>query len=190
MNSDQNPVSLIVGLGNPGNEYARTRHNAGFMALDILATVAQPNPAVQGHFELHKKSQTELCKVDAQHWLAKPQQFMNNSGKAVRSLIEFFSLYELQQDAALNSLFVVHDDLDLELGTWKMQFGTGPKIHNGLLSLYQHLGTRNFWHVRIGVDGRGGSRTMPGSNYVLAQFEPAQMEKLRITLGQVALKLL
>ncbi|GAG99434.1 unnamed protein product, partial [marine sediment metagenome] len=70
--------------------------------------------------------------------------------------------------------FVIHDDLDLELGTYKIQFGIGPKVHNGLLSIYESLGTDRFWHVRVGIDGRGGSRNISGSDYVLGKFSPKQ----------------
>ena len=71
------------------------------------------------------------------------------------------------QAKILQQLVVVHDDLDLEFGKCKLQFGKGPKVHNGLLSIYQHLGTHNFWHARVGVDGRGSERKLPAKNYVL-----------------------
>ncbi len=155
-------MKLIVGLGNPGTHYELTRHNLGFMVLDALAQ------ELRIKFENDKKHQAEIGRVGASGWLLKPQTFMNASGIAVRSLLQF---YKLNQEPNFgHHLWVVHDDLDLEVGRVKVQLGTGPKIHNGLLSLYQELGTKDFWHVRVGVDGRGGDRRMAAQDYVLQPF--------------------
>ena len=97
--------------------------------------------------------------------LFKPQKFMNRSGVAVKNL----------RVRNLQDLFVVHDDLDIELGKFKISFGKGPKVHNGLRSIYEQLGTKDFWHVRIGIDNRlktGFKGT--GEEYVLQNFRPEE----------------
>lgn len=155
-------MKVIVGLGNPGKEYLHTRHNLGFMVVDQLAAEAGR------HFSGSPKLQAEVCKISSSLLLCKPQTFMNNSGLAVRALLDYYKLFDAQK---LDELLVVHDDLDLPLGAYKFQLGTGPKAHNGLLSLYQHLGTKQFWHVRGGVDNRGELRSeLIPSEYVLQPF--------------------
>jgi len=162
---------FIVGLGNPGLEYEETRHNAGFKFVDAwsqwrAAEAGQSLPAGK----LQKKLQSEITK-QADWVFAKPQTFMNASGQSVRATLDFYASFDHQSPASqikiLQQLVVVHDDLDLEFGKCKLQFGKGPKIHNGLLSIYQHLGTQNFWHARVGIDARGVDRKMPAKNYVL-----------------------
>jgi len=138
-------MKLIVGLGNPGQKYKYNRHNVGFMVVDRL-------------MELN------LAGVV----LAKPQTFMNKSGIAVKKLTKRYSLPP-------NALYVIHDDLDIELGKFKISFGKGPKVHNGLRSIYEQLGTKDFWHVRIGIDNRlktGFKGT--GEEYVLENFRPEE----------------
>jgi len=161
----------VVGLGNPGLEYERTRHNVGWIVLDQLA-------AIWGApvFSTNKKFQAEVSRSD-KRTLLKPLTFMNDSGLAVRATMAFYGDLDGQQPAEYQSLLVIHDDLDLELGHYKLQFGKGPKIHNGLNSLYDHLHTHNFWHLRVGVDTRQGDRSMPGRAYVLQRF-PASEAKL------------
>ncbi len=169
---------FLFGLGNPGREYQYTRHNVGFDVADFV--VRQQN----GHWQSSPKLHAEVAKVD-RLIVAKPQTFMNNSGQAVRAVIDY---YDKQH---LGEIFVAHDDLDIGLGTFKVQFGTGPKIHNGLSSIYQHLGTHDFWHIRIGVDGRKGDRSMPGHAYVLSQFsddERVILNKVIEQAVQVALR--
>lgn len=155
-------MKVIIGLGNPGKEYQYTRHNLGFMVLDRLAQEV-------GHtFTNSPKLHSETCKF-ADVLLCKPQTFMNTSGVAVRALLEYYKLME--SEGKLDALYVVHDDLDLSLGTYKIQFGTGPKGHNGLLSIYEHVHTSQFWHVRGGVDNRGDNRSsIVPSDYVLETF--------------------
>lgn len=165
----------MVGLGNPGAEYAQSRHNAGFRLVEIWAeTLASQVQITQPPvWQTMKKIQAEVCKLDDWVFL-KPQTFMNASGSAIRAALDYFSQFNHQSLAAqqkiLSQVMVIHDDLDLEFGTAKLQFGKGPKIHNGLLSIYQHLGTQDFWHVRIGIDGRGGKRQVPAKTYVLQSW--------------------
>lgn len=171
---------FFVGLGNPGIQYENTRHNVGWLFLDFWQK--QHNFPSFNH---QSKFKAEISKLD-DNFLVKPQTFMNNSGEAVRSVLQFYHKESLnnQQPAPnaipmsfgiaggsiMNSLFVVHDDLDIPFGSFKIQFGTGPKVHNGVNSIRQHLKTDQFWYIRIGVDGRNGQRTMPGHAYVLQAF--------------------
>jgi len=177
-------MKLFVGLGNPGIDYQKTRHNVGFMVVDLLQQKWKfPD------FSFHKKFQADWSKSDKQV-LLKPQTYMNNSGQAVRALLDFFSVSPaVLAEQSEDQLFVIHDDLDLKLGSFKIQFGKGPKVHNGLESLYQHLGTKDFWHVRVGVDDRQGDRSMPGRNYVLQPFTEDQRVVITKVIDQIATEL-
>lgn len=128
-------------------------------------------------FQLNKKCQAFLTQ-SAGVILGKPNTYMNNSGQAVRAVVDYFSI-------KTDDVFVIHDDLDLELGNYKLHFAKGPKEHNGLLSIYQHLGTQNFWHIRIGVDGRGGDRTIRPSDYVLQRFLSSEQVRLEAVINEV-----
>jgi PTH1 family peptidyl-tRNA hydrolase len=151
-------MKLVVGLGNPGTKYIHSRHNAGFMLVDYL-----------------EQSATFPANVR----FLKPQTFMNKSGDAVSRELNFYKLKP-------EDLIVVHDDLDLKLGEFKIQKGKGPKVHNGVNHVEERLGTKEFWRVRLGVDNRPSSRLRPasritGDSYVLANFLPeekARLEKL------------
>ncbi len=148
---------VIIGLGNPGKKYERTRHNAGFMAVDVLgrrfgiAVSQEKQHAVigKGRVESHE------CV------LAKPQTFMNESGRAVAGLLREFY-------CGPADLLVLHDELDLPLGTIRIKMGGGHGGHNGLRSLIEHIGTADFIRVRIGI-----GRPAPGmdaADFVLSSF--------------------
>lgn len=147
----------VVGLGNPGKKYSNTRHNAGFILVDKLAQVLSMS------WKLNPGLQAEIA-VDAERGiiLMKPQTFMNKSGEAVRGLVKYGGQYQ--------ALYVLYDDLDVPIGTYKIQYDKGPKIHNGVNSIREALGEALFWHVRLGTDGRNGDKTMPGEEYVLQPF--------------------
>lgn len=173
----------IFGLGNPGEEYQNTRHNAGFLFVIYLR-----KKLGLSNFSFNKKLQAEVS-VSRDMILAKPQTFMNLSGEAVKKTLSYF--YDDFKEAALqhellNNLYIAHDDLDLELGQYKIQQGVGPKQHNGLLSIYQALGTENFWHVRIGIDDRGGVRTMPPDKYVLQRLSESRVLNLEKVFEKIA----
>lgn len=166
-------MKLIVGLGNPGKQYEKTRHNLGFMVLDALAE------KYQVQFSAAPKFQAEFAKLSSSVLLCKPQTFMNNSGQAVKGMIEYYKL-QLTMTETASDLVVVHDDLDLPLGSVKLQLGTGPKVHNGLLSIYEHLSTKSFWHLRAGVDNRGELRAaIKPSEYVLSAFTAEEQPQLQ-----------
>lgn len=162
-------MRYLVGLGNPGKEYEQSRHNAGFQCLDYLReSWGWPS------FKEGKKFSAALSRQGGLT-LCKPLTYMNDSGQAVRSLLHF---YESIEDFDFSKLIVAHDDLDLELGQCKVQRGRGPKGHNGLLSLYQQLGTSDFYHLRLGVDSRKGDRSMPSRAYVLQNMQDGEQQDM------------
>jgi peptidyl-tRNA hydrolase, PTH1 family len=175
-----NISQIVVGLGNPGKEYELTRHNVGFMLVDLLAAEygaqwhSKPNWSLE-IAEVPISSGSSRGKL----LLLKPQTYMNDSGRAVRQVFDFYRFSDL------NRLWVAHDDLDIEVGKTKVQLGTGPKVHNGLSSIYQHLGSEDFWHVRVGVDGRGGDRALSGREYVLQPFTPDERAVLQPSLSSL-----
>ena len=177
-------MKVIVGLGNPGAQYRNTRHNIGFMTLDVLVR-HMGDFGQEGRFSLAKKLVSEIYKDD-EYLLIKPQTYMNASGQAVRAVLDYYQ--GVVEDASAN-LYVVHDDLDIELGQYKIRYGHGPRAHNGLLSLYQHLGTDIFHHVKVGVDSRDGSRSIAGSSYVLQPFLPEERKKADLVVEKVAREL-
>lgn len=176
-------MHLIVGLGNPGSEYVHTRHNVGFKVVDALAV------ALSLRFSYQKKVNGQLAhKNDI--YLLKPETFMNRSGEAVRAALEYYGDGKPNAQQ-LKKIFVVHDDLDIALGKFKIQQGKGPKVHNGLNSIIQSVGSELFINVRIGIENRGVDRALfPGGKYVLAPFTSAEDDKLQQVVPQVVQELL
>jgi peptidyl-tRNA hydrolase, PTH1 family len=150
---------LVAGLGNPGREYARTRHNAGWLVLDELAR--RRGGSFRGKFS----GQLSELRLDERRLaLLKPETYMNESGRSIGAARAFFKV-----DPA--ALLVVHDDVDLEPGRLQARLGGGLAGHNGLRSIAQALGTNDFLRLRIGVGrpGRGDRRSV--ADYVLAAFD-------------------
>jgi len=139
-------MKLIVGLGNPGKQYAKTRHNLGFMALDAWQKkLAENNEAIS--WELSKKFNAEICEAifnGEKIILAKPMTFMNDSGIAVQLLMHFYKL-------KTSELIVIHDDKDINLGEMKIQNDRSSAGHNGVQSIIDYLGTQNFIRIRLGI---------------------------------------
>lgn len=165
-------MKLIVGLGNPGQEYIGTRHNVGFFVLEAVSHKLQAT----SKFKNQSKFQAEVCKL-GDVLLAKPQTFMNKSGQAVQKLAAYYSLLT-------TDIYVIHDDLDIVLGEYKIVLAKGPKVHNGLNSIEQSLGTKDFWRVRVGVDSRTPEERShwAGRDYVLSRFSSGE----QIVLDRVA----
>jgi PTH1 family peptidyl-tRNA hydrolase len=168
-----NPPWLVLGLGNPGPQYAGNRHNAGFMVLDILAG------RVGGKFKSHKSRgevvETRLAGERAV--LAKPRSYMNESGGPAASLRDFFK-------SPIERIVVVHDELDLGAGTLRLKQGGGDNGHNGLKSLRQSLGSGEFYRVRLGV-GRPPGRQDP-AEFVLRDFSASERKHLGVQLERAA----
>ncbi len=161
-------MKVLVGLGNPGEKYGSNRHNVGFQVLSSLAIK-------MGVENWESKFESLVGKAPG-ILLVKPQTFMNRSGTAVGEIVNFYKV-------SLDDLIVIHDDLDLKLGEYKIVNGVGPKIHNGLNSIEAGLGRVDFWRVRVGIDNRvvGEART-PGEEYVLSDFtegEKANLDKVK-----------
>lgn len=141
------PLRLIAGLGNPGAEYAQTRHNAGFWWLDRFARSLAVGLKPESRFQaLIGRAQLPAGEV----LFVAPQTFMNASGRAVGAIVQFFKIPAEQ-------ILVVHDELDLAPGTAKLKFGGGHGGHNGLKDIKHALGSGNFWRLRIGI-GHPGDR--------------------------------
>ncbi|PKO84775.1 MAG: aminoacyl-tRNA hydrolase [Betaproteobacteria bacterium HGW-Betaproteobacteria-11] len=139
-------LRLIVGLGNPGAEHAKTRHNAGFWFCERLAAELGVNLARESRFH----GLAGASRAGAGLWLLLPQTFMNRSGQAVRALAQFHRI-------APEEMLVVHDELDLPPGQMRLKFGGGLGGHNGLKDITAHLGTQDYWRLRIGI-GHPGDR--------------------------------
>ena len=154
-------MKLIVGLGNPGEKYKNTRHNAGWLLVDELAKLNLPDVK-----------------------LFKPQKFMNRSGQEVRRWLR-----GKWKDRTLPKN-VIHDDLDIPLGKFKIHKGRGPKIHNGLQSIYEQLGTKDFWHVRIGIDNRAATGFVgTGEDYVLQNWRREERETIKTVIEKAGQEL-
>ncbi len=151
---------LVVGLGNPGREYARNRHNVGWMVLDELGR--RHGAAWRGKFS----GQLAEVRID-EHRVAllKPETYMNESGRSVGAAVRFF---KLEPDAIL----VVHDDGDLELGRLQARLGGGLAGHNGLRSLAAHLKTQDFLRLRVGVGRPERGDPRPLADFLLSDFDP------------------
>jgi PTH1 family peptidyl-tRNA hydrolase len=153
---------LVVGLGNPGRDYAATRHNVGWMVVDELAR--------RHGGSWRSKFSGQLAEIRLEgHKLAllKPETYMNDSGKAVGAAVRFF---KLDPDAVL----VVHDEGDFDLGRLQLRLGGGAGGHNGLRSIAQHLRTPDFMRLRVGVGRPERGDPRPLADYVLSDFEPHQ----------------
>jgi PTH1 family peptidyl-tRNA hydrolase len=134
---------LIVGLGNPGAEYAETRHNAGFWLCERLARELGVSLGREARFHgIAGQARAE------QVWLLLPQTFMNRSGQAVRALTQFYRIEPAE-------MLVVHDELDLPPGQMRLKFGGGLGGHNGLKDITSHLGTQDYWRLRVGIGHPG-----------------------------------
>jgi PTH1 family peptidyl-tRNA hydrolase len=141
-------IRLIVGLGNPGREYENTRHNAGFWWLDEFARMH--NLSFRSEAKFHgQAARGQLHGHEI--FLLKPQTFMNVSGRAVGALAQFYKI-------APAEILVVHDELDLPPGSAKLKLGGGHGGHNGLKDIIAHLGTKDFWRLRLGI-GHPGERS-------------------------------
>lgn len=165
---------LVVGLGNPGAQYAKTRHNLGFMVADVLAArMGEP-------FKVHKRSGAEIVTGRLGHRpivLAKPRCYMNESGRQVGPLAKFYSV-------EAGDVIVIHDELDIDFGRIRLKIGGGEGGHNGLRSVANALGTKEFARVRIGI-GRPPGRKDPAA-FVLENFGSTERPEVPVICEQGA----
>lgn len=169
-----NKTLLIVGLGNPGEEYAGTRHNVGFMCLDEFARKNDFGPW------MHKKDmQCELAQAtmnDTRVFLCKPQTFMNLSGEAVQALAHFYKLSPGQ-------IVVVHDELDINFGQIRMRVGGSAAGNNGVKSVSEHIG-EDYGRVRVGIGPKKPAQ-IDSADFVLQDFNKAEREQLPALIREV-----
>ena len=162
-------MKIIAGLGNPGKKYERTRHNAGFLAVEEIARSLRVECSQEKHHALLARTVLDSAQVI----LAKPQTYMNESGRAIGSIIR-------DTYSQLSELVVIHDDLDLAFGAVRIKDGGGHGGHNGLRSIIEHLGSSEFVRVRIGI-----GRPAPGMNVVDYVLSPFLEEERRMLPGVI-----
>lgn len=171
-------MKIIIGLGNPGEKYKNTRHNAGFMAADkIREKYGFPD------FEFSKKFNAEISVGNAhvrsgdKVLLAKPQTFMNNSGLTVQSILDFYKL-------APENIVVIHDDIDLLIGQWKIATQSGSAGHNGVQDIIDKIGTKDFRRIRLGIANSDLRTKIDPSDFVLQKFSEKELEKIEGAIAE------
>ncbi|MDJ0918444.1 MAG: aminoacyl-tRNA hydrolase [Woeseiaceae bacterium] len=166
-------LTMIAGLGNPGDKYEKTLHNAGFWFVDELAR------RYGGHFNYDKKFDAEVCRVSIEGteiWLAKPQSFMNMSGQPIRALLDYYR-------NNVRGLLVAHDEIDLPPGTVRLKKGGGHGGHNGLRDIIRHCGN-DFLRLRLGV-GHPGEKDKVVS-YVLKRASASSEAAILTNIDEAA----
>ena len=172
-----NSPYLVVGLGNPGPTYDFTRHNVGFWAVADLAD------RYGSSFSLNPRPRAEVASVtlpgpeQVKLVLARPTTFMNDSGVAVKAIAAFHKI-------APDHVIAVHDELDLDPGRLRVKLGGGDNGHNGLKSMRAHLGTGDFYRVRVGIGRPAGRQS--AADYVLNKLKPAQADEMRVDAAVAA----
>jgi PTH1 family peptidyl-tRNA hydrolase len=159
-------IRLIAGLGNPGREYERTRHNAGFWWVDAIAERKRAEWKKESKFAGHVARVEEGGR---DFWLLKPATFMNLSGRSVGNFMRFYQIEPAE-------LLVVHDELDLAPGVVKLKLGGGAGGHNGLADIIEKLGTKEFWRLRVGIGHPGDKDRVP--DYVLEKARREEQEAI------------
>ena len=164
-------MNLIVGLGNPGEKYSNTRHNIGFLLVDnyVLANSLEWK---------EEKRFNGLVAISGDNIFLGPQTFMNESGMSVSKCLNFYKI-------PIENLFVIHDDVDLEFGKVKKQFGAGTAGHHGVEDIVEKLGTKEFWRIRVGA-GRPKDNRFDVYDWVLSKFTSEENKLLKsINLDQM-----
>ena len=169
-------LHLIVGLGNPGAEYVKTRHNVGFLLVGKLAERWKTDWASERKFRARvARAERNGHRV----LLCRPQTFMNLSGETVRALVDFYQL-----PRPFSGLLVVMDDADLPLGEIRLRAEGGSGGHHGLESIEQHFGLREFARLRIGIGRKDGGREI--TSHVLGKFDSGEAALMKKVLGRAA----
>ena len=161
-------MKLVVGLGNPGDKYAKVRHNLGFMVVDKLVSSIK----YQVLWEDNKKFKSQIARISTELLAAKPQSYMNNSGMAVKLLADYYKVSPAD-------IIIIYDELDLPLGKIKVRLGGAAAGHHGVESIIEALETDQFTRVRIGI-GKGSDP----EKFVLDAFEPSEKPKLKYAIAQ------
>ncbi|MEA3449643.1 MAG: aminoacyl-tRNA hydrolase [Patescibacteria group bacterium] len=171
-------MKIIIGLGNPGGKYKNTRHNAGFMLLDKIIEE-------KGLAWKEKDKWQSVFAENNDAIYVKPMTYMNNSGEAVRKVIDYYKLLPkklglltIKNYNLTDNLTVIHDEIDLPLGKYKTSLNSRSAGHRGVDSVINHLKTKNFKRIRIGVMGDKPEQ-MPMKNYVLSRFQKSEIKTLK-----------
>jgi PTH1 family peptidyl-tRNA hydrolase len=172
-------MKLIVALGNPGLRYSETRHNAGVIVLDeIAAEFRFPTTELNLKF---RALMTDKVIEGEKIIIAKPQDYMNKSGEVVKKIMDYFEI-------PLENLIVLHDDLDIELGKFKVAENSSAAGHNGVQDIIDKLGTQKFKRIRIGIEGeeKRKERVMPGDAFVLQDFSSEEIKIVKNLAGEIS----
>jgi len=174
-------MRIIVGLGNPGEQYENTRHNAGFMAINALAKERSLS------WENNKKFKAEIAKNESLI-LVKPLDFMNNSGQSVAAVMSYFKLLPKKlgllktANADLSEILtIIHDDLDIELGKFKISIDSRSAGHRGVESIINHLKTKNFKRLRIGIK-TSALEKIPADKFVLMKLNDEDLKIIKTVI--------
>jgi len=162
-------MKLIVGLGNPGKEYQKTRHNAGFLAMDKIVSQYSDIPT----FNFQSKFKAEISQGiinNEKVILVKPMTFMNNSGQAVQAVLDYYKINP-------KNIIIIHDDLDIPLGEFKISKNKNSGGHKGVQSIIDYLETKDFARIRIGI-GTERNKKIPTEKFVLEKFSGEEMGKI------------
>jgi peptidyl-tRNA hydrolase, PTH1 family len=177
-------MEIIVGLGNPGAKYEKTRHNAGFLLLDALAEKKGFS------WEKDKRSQSMIA-GDSGILLIKPETYMNNSGQAVQSVLSYYKLlpkllgfFPRSNSDLSGILTVAHDDVDIELGNYKISIGSGSAGHRGVDSIIRHLKTKALKRIRLGVKTEKKG-LIPTERFVLQKFPDEEFGILNQAINRI-----
>lgn len=176
-------MRIIVGLGNPGTEYQKNRHNVGFMALDLLLGNVK--------WQVNKKFKALTYEAGDCIYL-KPQTFMNNSGQSVQAILSYYGLIPKslglfnKKDADLSDvLTIIHDDIDIEIGKWKIAADSRSGGNNGVQSIINHLKTKNFKRIKIGIKNDLIRTRIPVEKFVLQNFNAEEKDIIKKVLEEV-----
>jgi len=173
------PIKLIVGLGNIGEKYNKTRHNIGFLFVDYLLHIFLKKQGFEVEIEtrdMYKLYNLKFLNLK----ILKPQLMMNRSGISLLQYLKY-------QNYSLDEVLVVHDDLDINFGKYKLQYKKSPAQHNGVVSIENHLADNNFYRLRIGIENRS-DRVIQGINYVLMRFLEEEESQLETIFEKICLE--
>jgi peptidyl-tRNA hydrolase, PTH1 family len=163
---------LIIGLGNPGKEYEKTRHNAGFMMLGRIKEAYKfPDFKLEKKFDAEVSVENARMHSDEKIILAKPQIFMNHSGQATKAILDFYKIPP-------ENLIVIHDDIDIEIGKYKISTDSGSAGHNGIADIIEKIGTQKFIRIRIGIANDKLRAQIDPADFVLQKFSEEEIKTL------------
>ncbi len=179
-------MKIIAGLGNPGSKYKKTRHNAGFIIIDKLLDDLQKNNYQFTSFKFSKNYNAEISAGNINKHkvlLVKPQTFMNDSGRSINSLIDFFKI------SPENNLIVIYDDIDLPLGEIRTT-GISSGGHKGLQSIIDNLNTSNLSRLRIGILGKPKDKIGNTAQYVLKNFSQKEQKAINLISDKIFIEVM